>query len=281
MSTVLVVGDSQQDTERLQQLVATAGFDGLAVASDAVPHLDCRPSMILWDQRVIPDKTTLEDWSNEIPVVVVTDEGNDVGTKKALEAGIAGCLPWDRVAVDLKRTVKAILDSASRDDLSVDDAWSMCYTIDNNPELLPLVVGEIRRRISGWEFRDPIELVRVTVALSESLDNALYHGNLELSSDLRQGDGLAWRDESLRRRKVPPYSHRRIRIQGTIGREEARFMVSDEGQGFDTASLRDCTEAGNLELCSGRGLLLMRMYMDDVVYNDTGNEVTLVKRRPS
>ena len=61
---------------------------------------------------------------------------------------------------------------------------------------------------------------------------------------------------------------------------EARFTIRDEGPGFDPAMLSNPTQAENLERCSGRGLLLMRMFMDEVTFNSIGNEVTLVKRRP-
>jgi len=47
------------------------------------------------------------------------------------------------------------------------------------------------------------------------------------------------------------------------------------------AALPDPTEPANLEKASGRGLLLMRTFMDEVKYNDAGNAVTLVKRRRS
>jgi anti-sigma regulatory factor (Ser/Thr protein kinase) len=47
--------------------------------------------------------------------------------------------------------------------------------------------------------------------------------------------------------------------------------------GFDPSLLPDATDPTNLEKASGRGVLLMRMLMDEVFYNSTGNEVTLVK----
>ena len=59
-----------------------------------------------------------------------------------------------------------------------------------------------------------------------------------------------------------------------------RFVVevSDDGPGFDPESLPDPTDPANLDRVSGRGLLLMKTFMDDVTYNATGNEVTMTKR---
>ena len=56
------------------------------------------------------------------------------------------------------------------------------------------------------------------------------------------------------------------------------FVVRDEGHGFDAGNLPDPTDPHNIELASGRGVLLMRSFMDEVMFNETGNEVTMVKR---
>lgn len=56
-------------------------------------------------------------------------------------------------------------------------------------------------------------------------------------------------------------------------------MIRDEGPGFDSTSLPDPTDPVNLEKVSGRGLLLIRTFMDEVRHNPKGNEIVLVKRR--
>jgi len=57
------------------------------------------------------------------------------------------------------------------------------------------------------------------------------------------------------------------------------ITIGDEGPGFDPSKLPDPTDPANLEMASGRGILLMRTFMTDVHYNNNGNVVTLVKRR--
>jgi anti-sigma regulatory factor (Ser/Thr protein kinase) len=63
-----------------------------------------------------------------------------------------------------------------------------------------------------------------------------------------------------------------------MSRDEALFVVRDEGQGFDPDALPDPTDPANLEKASGRGILLMRAFMDSIIFNSVGNSVTLVKR---
>jgi anti-sigma regulatory factor (Ser/Thr protein kinase) len=59
---------------------------------------------------------------------------------------------------------------------------------------------------------------------------------------------------------------------------EAVCVIRDEGTGFDRATLPDPTDPAQLEKASGRGLVLMRTFCDEVNFNEAGNEVTLVKR---
>ena len=68
-------------------------------------------------------------------------------------------------------------------------------------------------------------------------------------------------------------------VQVELTSEGAVYRIHDQGRGFDPKSLPDPTDPRNLERSSGRGLLLMRTFMDDVSFNSTGNLVTMIKRR--
>ncbi len=67
-----------------------------------------------------------------------------------------------------------------------------------------------------------------------------------------------------------------------VAAEESRtgvtYAIRDEGPGFDPSTLPDPTDPANLERVSGRGLLLIHAFMDEVRHNPTGNEITMVKR---
>ncbi len=285
--TVLIFERCQDHLEELLQLVAKAGLEGVAwkdghdltnrqswpnAAGVLVGSLDANqdPAIVLAKLR-----------EASVPVIVVTDAApkdavfRTCTTREAISQGIDACLPRRNLATDLERTLRSVVKAST--DSSAIGTQAICYTIDNIPDVLPMIVSHIRSQLETCPFSDPMDPVRMTVALSEVLDNALYHGNLELSSDLRQGDGRAWREESQRRLRQSPYCDRQIRIEFAIDNRSARFLVRDEGPGFNPHILSDCTEEENLERCSGRGLLLIRMYMDEVRFNETGNEAILVK----
>jgi serine/threonine-protein kinase RsbW len=71
-----------------------------------------------------------------------------------------------------------------------------------------------------------------------------------------------------------PSKHVRVEVTLDDGRLEAR--ITDQGTGFDPSAIPDPTAPENLLKDGGRGVFLMRQLLDDVSYNDRGNQVTLV-----
>ena len=69
----------------------------------------------------------------------------------------------------------------------------------------------------------------------------------------------------------------------SVGRNHrsTRIRIHDEGPGFDPDALPNPFSDESLTRRSGRGLTLIRSFMDEVRFNDQGNEITLFKRRPS
>jgi serine/threonine-protein kinase RsbW len=57
-----------------------------------------------------------------------------------------------------------------------------------------------------------------------------------------------------------------------------RVTIEDEGPGFNPEEVPDPTDFENLDKPSGRGIVLMRAFMDEVLYNDRGNQLTFCKR---
>jgi serine/threonine-protein kinase RsbW len=98
------------------------------------------------------------------------------------------------------------------------------------------------------------EIFGVRLALEEAIVNAVKHGN----------------------RNDPARSvHLRYRLTS----QRVLLEIEDEGNGFDPHQVPDPLAPENLERSGGRGLLLMRTYMNSVRYNRRGNRVTMCKRR--
>lgn len=103
----------------------------------------------------------------------------------------------------------------------------------------------------GWSDR---ELFGIEMALEESLTNAIRHGN--------QFD-----------------ENKQVQVNCKFSAERFWLRVEDEGTGFCPDHVPDCTADDNLELCGGRGLMLMRAYMTRVEYSPRGNCVEMEKIR--
>jgi hypothetical protein len=109
--------------------------------------------------------------------------------------------------------------------------------------------------------------------------NAIYHGSLELKSQLLEEDEIEFARLLRERARQSPYASRRVHVIARETRTEVTYIIRDEGPGFDPSSLPDPTDPANLERRSGRGLFLIRTFMDEVRHNGKGNEITMVKRR--
>jgi anti-sigma regulatory factor (Ser/Thr protein kinase) len=140
-------------------------------------------------------------------------------------------------------------------------------------------VGQLREDLLAVGVCDRHTATRVGIALEEAILNAVYHGNLEISSDLKKNGDEPFHALARERCLLEPYASRRVRVVSRVGSKKATFGITDEGPGFDVSELPDPTDPENLDKPSGRGLLLMRTFMDEVRYNATGHRCTMTKLR--
>jgi anti-sigma regulatory factor (Ser/Thr protein kinase) len=152
------------------------------------------------------------------------------------------------------------------------------YEIGNVPHLILPLIASLLEDLGLRELLDTSESSKVGVALQEALTNALYHGNLEVSSDLRQVDEAEFYALAERRRGQEPYRDRRIRLHARLDGRECTFVITDQGPGFDTSRLDRPIVSEDTERVGGRGLLMIRAYMDEVWLNQAGNQITMIKR---
>ena len=153
------------------------------------------------------------------------------------------------------------------------------YVLENDPTLIRAMVSRLQDDLCGMGLCGDSRRLHVGIALEETLTNSLYHGNLELSSALREtGDTGAYHRAAGERRERSPYRDRRLHVRAKLSRSQAAISVRDEGPGFDPNSLPDPTDPENMARACGRGLLLIRTFVDEVGFNGAGNEITLLFR---
>ena len=72
---------------------------------------------------------------------------------------------------------------------------------------------------------------------------------------------------------------KQVTVECQLAENRVEIRVSDEGEGFRPEEVPDCTAEENLDKESGRGLLLMRSFMNEVEFNEQGNSVMMWKER--
>ncbi len=221
----------------------------------------------------------------DVPVVLVTAFGSEKESIAALRAGAANFSHKSRLQRDLVPTVRNVLDwsdSIRRIDQESNrerpEDMQIAFVLDNNVAQIRHLIETFDGHLPSWAMD---ERLRISMALEEALTNAICHGNLEVDSRLKdQEDICAFENLVNERQDCAPFCERRVRVQAEFSSEQIIFKINDEGPGFDVTALPDPTAPENIMKPSGRGLLLIRTFMDEVTHNDTGNRITLVKRRP-
>lgn len=292
MSKILIVDDSAVARHTIARILGQEKDLEVATAVDGAAALleieRFEPDAVVTD-LVMPNLdglalvAAMRTEYPHIPAILVTSEGSEDIAARALREGAASYVPKEDLERELPTTVKRILGLAKQERtrlalLSTLTTAELTFVLNNDPKLLPSLVQHLQDCMRHMGFITQADLIRISVALEEALVNAMYHGNLEVSSDLRNKSDNTFYQLARQRRLEDPYQDRKIHVSAILNDEAATFVIRDEGPGFDPHMLPDPTDASNLDKLSGRGVMLMMTFLDEVRYNAAGNEVTLVRK---
>ena len=292
-NVALVVDDSATQAMQMQALLEAAGYTVRVAANGAEALASIRssvPKIVVTDLHM-PEMNGLElveavrDEFPSLPVLLTTAKESEEVTLEALRKGAASYVPKKYLELDLVDTVRRVLAIAQTTNTGHRFAEMVTrretdYSLVSDDAIVPDLIAQIENHIVQMGLCDEGTLVQVATALDEALVNAIVHGNLEVSSKLREiDDGRPYAELIQKRRTELPYRDRRVNVSVKTTREEAVFAIRDEGPGFDPKAIDDPTDPANLEKVCGRGLLLINAFMDEVYHNDVGNEITMIKRR--
>lgn len=298
MTRILVAEDSPTQSMIVQNLLAEANYDVECFDNGklALRRLESGdpPDLVLTDM-MMPEMDGLQlvravrIHFSGIPVILMTGQGTDALAIEALEDGAAGYVPKsqlnDRLVDEISRVLHAArLDRGYELLLSCLRHNVFSFDLTNDIALIDPLVDLLQQMLVGVALCDSTARVRAGLALEHALLNAMYRGNLEISSSDMQDE----REQLLKdggnslvaeRMNQQPYRDRKVHVQAELTREQAQFVVRDEGQGFDISTVPNPADPDSLERDGGHGLLLMQTFMDEVTFNDKGNEVTMIIRR--
>lgn len=131
--------------------------------------------------------------------------------------------------------------------------WSTVETIPSDTEEGQRLIKELltQLELAEWASHDSFG---IHLAAEEAIVNAIKHGN-----------------------KQDP--NKSVHVDIRVSKQEVMIHITDEGPGFDPEAVPDPTLDENLDVPSGRGVMLIKAYMTDVQYNEQGNSVRMTKTR--
>ena len=119
-------------------------------------------------------------------------------------------------------------------------------SIGENIRMIESFIDNAKER---FELDDDI-YGNIMIAVTEAVNNAIKHGN---SND----------------------KSKNVQLSLSLNESLIKFVVKDEGKGFDFQNLPDPTSPENIEKIGGRGIFLMKHLSDQVEFKDHGRIVEL------
>jgi len=295
-TNILVVDDSDMERVLAKGLLCKNPEYRVVEATDGDMALEKMaadpPDMVVTDM-VMPEMDGLElvrtvrQRHPNIPVILMTAYGDESTAVEALDAGAASYVPKVRRAERLVAAVDRVAENAKVEHNRRRLEHSLLnyqarFALENDARLLRALVGQVQQVMAGLEFLDAVERIRIGEALEEAMLNAMYHGNLEIGQkELDEVRGQL--DDELLARMVeercgdPRFCDRKILVVIHLTKTQARFVVRDQGRGFRQTFPADASD--RFESGGFRGMTLIHSLMDEVTYNESGNELVLLKRQ--
>ena len=149
--------------------------------------------------------------------------------------------------------------------------------MDNDPFSVRTYANLVTNFLYNSHYIDVDTKERLHVGLSEMLMNAVEHGNCRISYE----EKTEWLEKygdiiELIREKTrdPEIRRKRVYFSYRITPERSYFRIRDEGEGFDWRSRVETKENGPSLEMHGHGIAMTKHYMENLQYNDAGNEVS-------
>ena len=218
------------------------------------------------------------------PLVILCPPNDSENALNALQLGACDYLLKAINPLELQRTLDRVVSLQEGFHFS---AYAMDHLLQETRTLeigndfngLNRIIAFMTQDLPSYGILNQEQLFRMNMLLKEAIENAIFHGNLELRSEMRRENPELFYKTAAQKRDVDPYKDRKLILQYDISRNSAKYVVRDEGKGFVHADLLDPADPDNLLRIEGRGLIMIMNFMDEVFWNDRGNEVTMVRYR--
>lgn len=293
-ATVLIIDDDEMSRYTLKKRLLKFGYNIITLdkAEDAlylIKNGDQPVDFVITDinLRKMDGIELLRHISNmEFPApVLLIGQGNIDDAVKALRYGAVDFLKKPCDTTEVASIIRNELKRRQEELLSIDFgqycvADSREYSLPADVEMANVISYELTKNLSGIGLCNTQTAENIALALREAVSNAMFHGNLEMSSKIRETDGIkAYNEEIEQRKNNPLYADRRVKLRYELTPDYVEYIIEDEGKGFDYKTLPDPRDPENFFKKSGRGVLIIRIHMDEAEWIGRGNILRMRKNR--
>lgn len=288
---VLIADDQDALRALLSRQLSREGFEPIE-AKDGEKAIELykvlKPPVVISDVvmpkmdglTLLKEIKKIDSWA---AVILMTGHGNEEIVLKALQGGATNFFKKPFNVSELIREIHKIfryrveaLRSSLFSPFLIEESKSFSLAT-GNPLYYP-IINQITLQLPC--LLDESEILNLKIGIEEMITNAIEHGNLGISSEDKNA-AIArghWGDLLSERLMQDGNAGKTVRLSSAITTDSFRISIRDEGKGFDWRNL-PAVLPENLFTFSGRGIFLTKIYYDEVIYNDAGNEVTLIKKK--
>ncbi|MCL1833582.1 MAG: response regulator [Leptospirales bacterium] len=293
LPTILVVDDEEVIRTTIQKKLSRDGYNVIPFekSEDLLYHIKnsaLKADMVITDIKLhkmdgIELLRRINNLDEPIPVLIISGHGDVEDAIKALRYGARDYIrkPFD--INDITSSVKTILKKKFEKKLSENFAKfklseKSVLEIPNNTDLINTVSFNFTKDLTPAGLFDHTTSKKIYISLQEAIANAMFHGNFEINSSLRESGGMKEFNNEINKRKVlSPYKDRTIKITYELTQDYVVYEITDQGPGFNFQHLPDLNDPENFFKTSGRGLLIILLHMDEVTWHDRGNIIRMKK----
>ncbi|MCX8043369.1 MAG: response regulator [Desulfobacterota bacterium] len=261
---VLIVDDDRDVLHTLSEILAELRVNPVTAADgvEALEKIKTRKIDLIITDLMMPNLDGFElinrvrQVNANIPIAVISGHGEVKNVVTALSRGAFNFITKPFTIKEIEQVVKRGLRlrefSLGTHRLLEGIRNTTEMEIPNYPHLIPSAALYIIRECQWRGIEDEALLSNISICVDELLQNALIHGN-----DL---------DES-----------KKIMVRLFFDHERFSMQVEDEGKGFDYHAIMNTFRDDVQSLPTKRGLFIVNYLMDELSFNQKGNQVTMVK----
>ncbi|MFP4363968.1 MAG: cyclic nucleotide-binding domain-containing protein [Spirochaetia bacterium] len=153
------------------------------------------------------------------------------------------------------------------------------FIIDNDPIAVPVYASLAATSMAQRGYISDEAKMNLIIALTELILNGIEHGNCNITYDektefLNHGGSIT---ELVQKKcQDPEVSAKRVTFEWELAPKASKFVIRDEGKGFNVLALKEKLRTRDPLSLHGRGIMMASMFSSRLSYNSKGNVATLI-----